>query len=295
MTSAKKTSTIQLVNTDAVAFLKNLPDASVDLLVTSPPYFIGKEYDRSSSVTDFENEITRAVEIARNKIKDGGSMCWQVGYHVKDNAAIPLDIIVYNVVSKYPEFKLRNRIIWTFGHGTHSSRRFSGRHETILWFSKGDSYAFDLDSIRIPQKYPGKKHYKGPKKGAWSGNPSGKNPEDVWGIPNVKARHVEKTAHPCQYPVALVRRLIKALTPVGGLVVDPYMGVGTTAVACALESRRFAGCDLEANYVSIARARVESARAGTLKVRDDSPVRAAVPTEKVAKAPPHFKSEARHG
>jgi adenine-specific DNA-methyltransferase len=296
MNADKQTSTIQLVNTDAQTFLGNLPDGSVDLLVTSPPYFVGKKYDRSKSIDDFEAEINGTIARARAKIKTGGSICWQVGYHVTENTAVPLDILVYNAMVRHAEFKLRNRIIWTFGHGTHSTRRFSGRHETILWFTNGDDYQFDLDSVRIRQKYPGKRHYKGPNRGEWSGNPNGKNPEDVWDIPNVKARHVEKTEHPCQYPVALVRRLIRALTPRGGLVVDPYMGVGSTAVACFFEGRRFAGCDIEEKYVSLARARIDLARSGNLKVRDDRPVRAPVAGEAVTKAPPHFfGSEAKHG
>jgi adenine-specific DNA-methyltransferase len=291
-----KSAGIQLVNSDAEAFLKGLPDDSVDLLITSPPYFVGKEYDRSSSVSDFEDEIIRTLDLVRRKIKPGGSMCWQVGYHVRDNLVVPLDVLIYNAVAKYGEFKLRNRIVWTFGHGTHSPRRFSGRHETILWFTNGDGYTFDLDSVRVPQKYPGKKHYKGPNKGEWSGNPAGKNPEDVWDIPNVKARHVEKTDHPCQYPVGLVRRLVRALAPEGGLVIDPYMGVGSTALACALEGRRFAGSEIDERYVRIARERMKALRCGTLKLRDDRPARKPVASESVAKAPPHFAGfEAKHG
>src|ERR1041384_3300304 len=92
----------------------------------------------------------------------------------------------------------------------------------FLRYSKGRRYRFDLNAVRVPQKYPGKKHYKGPKKGKLSGNPKGKNPSDVWEIPNVKSRHVEKTKHPCQFPVALVQRLVRALTLPGSLVVDPF-------------------------------------------------------------------------
>lgn len=289
--SHSKTAAIQLLHTDAASFLTNLPKASVDLMITSPPYFVGKEYDRSSSVADFEREIARTLECLRHKIKPGGSLCWQVGYHVKDNLVVPLDVLIYNAMTAYPEFRLRNRIIWTFGHGTHSGRRFSGRHETILWFSSGNSYFFNLDNVRVPQKYPGKKHYKGPNKGEWSGNPAGKNPEDVWDIPNVKAAHVEKTIHPCQYPVALVRRLVRALSPEGGLVIDPYMGVGTTAVACALEQRRFAGSDLERKYVATARERLKALHSGDLKLRDDRPAKAPDPAESVARVPPHFCSK----
>ena len=288
MQDANKLPQIQLVTSDATAFLRNIPTASVDLFVTSPPYFLGKEYDRSANVGDFNAELTAILEEAHRVVVDGGSMCWQVGYHVRNNVVVPLDVLVYNLVAKYPEFTLRNRIVWTFGHGAHAPRRFSGRHETILWFTKGEGYHFDLDSVRIPQKYPGKKSYKGPRKGQWSGNPQGKNPEDVWDIPNVKAGHVEKTEHPCQYPVALVRRLVKALTPEGGLVVDPYMGVGSTALACKLEGRRFAGCDLESTYVESARARLKQLAAGDLKLRDDSPARTPVARESVAQRPAHF-------
>jgi adenine-specific DNA-methyltransferase len=96
----------------------------------------------------------------------------------------------------YPLFKvhvlkLRNRIVWTFGHGLHCQKRFSGRHETILWFTKSDDYKFKLDPVRVPSKYPFKKYFKGPNKGRISSNPLGKNPADVWDIPNVKANRAE--------------------------------------------------------------------------------------------------------
>lgn len=143
--------------------------------------------------------------------------------------------------------------------------------------------------MRVPQKYPGKKHYKGPRKGQWSGNPAGKNPSDVWDIPNVKSNHVEKTLHPCQFPVALVQRCIRAFTPEGALVVDPFMGSGSTAVACAIEKRHFAGCDVEKRYVDVARKRVRQAQTGKPNYRPlDKPIAELPRTHSVAKAPPHF-------
>jgi len=120
---------------------------------------------------------------------------------------VPLDIQFDPIFRKHG-LSLRNRIIWHFGHGLHNKRRFSGRYEVILWYTKSDNYVFNLDDVRIPSKYPGKRHFKGPKTGQLSGNPKGKNPEDVWDIPNVKSNHVEKTEHPCQFPVGLVERLI---------------------------------------------------------------------------------------
>ena len=140
----------------------------------------------------------------------------------------------------YPLFvehglKLCNRIIWHFEHGLHCSKRFSGRYETILWFTKGDSYVFNLDPVRVPQKYPQKRYFRGPRIGELSCNPLGKNP--------------------------------------GDLVIDPYMGVGSTAVAAVLHGRRVAGADIVAEYIDIARDRVRLASDGQLLTRPmDRPV-----------------------
>jgi adenine-specific DNA-methyltransferase len=251
---------------------------------------MGKEYDKSSSLDDFIADHKKLAPLLVRALKDGGSLCWQVGHHVQNGVVAPLDALIYQIFSKEEKLFLRNRIVWTFGHGVHASRRFSGRHETILWFTKGHQYKFDLDAVRVPQKYPGKRHYKGPRKGEWSGNPLGKNPSDVWEIPNVKSRHIEKTEHPCQFPVALVQRLVRALPPVNGLVVDPFMGAGTSAVAAAIEGRRFSGCDSNGFYVEIARARIAKLKKSQLKHRPpDRPIYEPKGNEAVAKRPPHFK------
>jgi adenine-specific DNA-methyltransferase len=271
---------------DALRFLAQFDSASVDLVISSPPYFMGKEYDTSCSVADFITLHEKLLEQLVRIAKPGGSICWQVGHHVSKNVEIPLDALVYGVFAKSEYLKLRNRIIWTFGHGEHCRRRFSGRHETVLWFTKGDGYQFDLDAVRVPQKYPGKTYYKGPNHGKPSGNPLGKNPGDVWEIPHVKSAHVEKTEHPCQFPVALALRLVRALCPASGLVTDPYVGSGSTAVAAVMEGRRFVGSDHNAKYVKIARARLKEFRAGRLRIRPlDLPILTPPATQSVAKTP----------
>ena len=136
-----------------------------------------------------------------------------------------------------------------------------------MWFTKGDTYTFNLDAVRIPSKYPDKKYFKGPKRGQLSGNPKGKNPSDVWVIPNVKNNHVEKTTHPCQFPVELVERLVLAFTDEGDWVFDPYMGVGTTVIAAVKHQRVGYGCDVVADYVEVARQRLNELRAGRLRTR----------------------------
>jgi adenine-specific DNA-methyltransferase len=281
---------------DCASLLQSLPDESVDLVFSSPPYCIGKAYEDKTKAEDFlKDHKTILPEIAR-VTKTGGSICWQVGYHVSAGVVVPLDFVVYQIlVEKCPSVFLRNRIVWTFGHGLHSAERFSGRHETLLWFTKGDPYVFNLDDVRVPQKYPGKKHYKGEQKGHPSGNPKGKNPTDVWDIPNVKANHVEKTAHPCQFPIALAQRAIRAFTNPGDLVLDPYAGAGTTGAACALLGRKFVGAELESKYYRIAMQRIRDAMEKTLPFRpEDKPVYRPAPNTPLTTVPAEWGERLNH-
>ena len=280
---------------DCMELLKKLPDSAVDLVITSPPYCIGKAYeDPNNDVEFFRNQHITLFDELYRVVKPGGSVCWQVGYHISEKCVVPLDCIIYDIFTSHSEkleysFILRNRIIWTFGHGLNSTNRFSGRHETIMWFTKGKQTVFNLNDVRVPQKYPGKRYYKGPNKGQLSGNPLGKNPSDVWDIPNVKAGHVEKTKHPCQFPVALPQRLIKALTLPNALVLDPFMGSGTTGVATLLEGRRFAGAELSKDYYDTSVERIKAAAVGKAKVREDKPVIEPNQNVAVAKLPEEFR------
>ena len=162
---------------------------------------------------------------------------------------------------------MRNRIIWHFEHGLHCKKRFSGRYETIMWFTKTDDYIFNLDPVRVPQKYPGKKHFKGPRAGQYSSNPLGKNPGDFWIIPNVKSNHVEKTVHPCQFPVELIERLVLSLTDKNDWVFDPFLGVGSSLVAAIRHGRRGVGAEIVSNYVEITHDRIRQELLGTLRTR----------------------------
>ena len=238
----------------------------MDLIVTSPPYNIGKEYERRRSQDVYIAEQTACIAEAVRLLSHHGSICWQVGNHIDNGEVFPLDILLYHIFKDHG-LHLRNRIVWTFGHGLHCQKRLSGRHETILWFTKSDDYIFNLDPVRIPTKYPNKRHFKGPNKGKLSSNPLGKNPSDVWDIPNVKSNHVEKTDHPCQFPVGLVERLVLSLTNQGSNVLDPFLGVGSTALAALKHGRNAYGCDLDQGYIDVAWERIHQLRAGTLRTR----------------------------
>ncbi|MDO8789203.1 MAG: site-specific DNA-methyltransferase [Sulfuritalea sp.] len=254
---------------DTEKFLKKLPKEPLfDLIVSSPPYNIGKAYEKKNDLKQYMEWQKRIIDELVPRLKPNGSLCWQIGNFVDNGQIVPLDI-EFGPIFKGHGLQMRNRIIWHFGHGLHTQRRFSGRYEVVLWYTKTDDYVFNLDAVRVPAKYPGKKHFKGPKAGELSGNPMGKNPEDVWAnlddvwsIPNVKANHVEKTLHPCQFPVGLIERLVLALTNKGDLVFDPFAGVCSAGVAAAIKKRRFWGCELSAEYAEVGIQRLKEAISG---------------------------------
>ncbi len=172
-----------LYNGDCKNILKKIPNDFIKLVVTSPPYNIGKSYEKKEKLSTYIESQKTIIEECVRVLSPKGSLCWQVGNYVENGEIVPLDILLYPIFNNL-KLKMRNRIVWYFGHGLHASKRFSGRYEVILWFTKSDDYTFNLDAVRVPSKYPNKRHFKGPKKGELSGNPLGKNPSDVWNIPN---------------------------------------------------------------------------------------------------------------
>ncbi len=258
---------------DNMEYMPTLADEMMKLIITSPPYNIGKPYERRSELDVYLDEQRAVITECVRLLHPLGSICWQVGNHItRDGEVVPLDTVLYPIFKEHG-LRMRNRIVWHFEHGLHCSRRLSGRYETIIWFTKSNSYTFHLDNIRVPSKYPNKKHFKGPNAGKLSGNPLGKNPGDVWLIPNVKANHVEKTIHPCQFPVELIERLILAFTDPGDCVFDPYMGVGSAIIAAMKHGRVGYGCEIEPQYVKIAYERINALKAGTLRTRPmDRPI-----------------------
>lgn len=248
------------------ALLRQIPSNLIKLVVTSPPYNIGKPYEKKLNLNEYLSQQKEVIGECTRVLHRSGSICWQVGNYINKGKIIPLDIALYPIFASFG-LHLRNRIVWHFGHGLHASKRFSGRYEVILWFTKSDTYFFNLDAVRVRQKYPQKKHFKGPQKGKLSSNPLGKNPTDIWDIPNVKANHVEKTVHPCQFPVELVERLVLSMTEEWDWVLDPFMGVGSTLVAALIHNRKAAGAEILPEYTRIARERINLAQRGELRIR----------------------------
>ena len=292
-----------LFHGDSGRFLKTVPTNTASLIISSPPYNLGKQYETRTELQSYLKNQESLIDQLVRVLKDSGSLCWQVGNYVSNGEVYPLDIFYYDFF-KERGLKLRNRIIWHFEHGLHASKRFSGRYETLLWFTKTDRYIFNLDSVRIPSKYPGKRHYKGPNKGKPSGNPLGKNPSDfwhkieqdweskVWNIPNVKANHPEKTIHPCQFPVELVERCVLALTNKGDWVLDPYAGVGSALIAALRHGRKAMGCEKESVYVEFAKKWIMNFYRGQLKIRPmGKPVHQPSGGERVSRIPEEWREK----
>lgn len=285
---------------DSLDFMKTIPDETVTLQVTSPPYNLSKEYEDKRTLDSYLETYDQLISEMIRICTSAGSICWQVGNYVDRGEVTPLDCYFYHIFKKFG-MKLRNRIIWRFEHGLHAKNRFSGRYEVLLWFTKTDQYKFDVDPVRVPSKYPGKRHYKGPNKGKLSGNPAGKNPSDfwslkddwetcVWSIPNVKSNHPEKTNHPCQFPIELVERCVLALSDPDDWVYDPFSGVGSTIIAAIKHDRKGMGSERDHRYHQESIRRINLWNEGKLKVRPlGKPVYQ--PSGRIAAVPMEWKSE----
>lgn len=256
---AYRTENVALYHGDALEFLSALPPSLVDLTVTSPPYNIGKPYEKRLQLDDYLGWCELWIRQIHAATTVTGAFWLNVGYlQVPGKAkALPIPYLLWNRV----DFFLVQEIVWHYGAGVASRRSFSPRNEKFLWFVKDErNYMFDLDAVRDPNvKYPNQK-----KHGRLKCNPLGKNPTDVWAFPKVtsganrSAR--ERTSHPAQFPLAVVDRIIKSCSGPGDMILDPFVGSGTTAESALQCGRAVVGFDMRRDYIEIARRRVEAAR-----------------------------------
>lgn len=233
----------KVFNQDALEGMKNLPDECVDLIVADPPYNLGKDYGNNSDKRECEDFLIWTEEwldLAIKKLKPDGSL------YIFTTWRYSPEIFVF-LKSK---LIMLNEIIWdrrvpSMGGST---RRYSSVHDTIGFFAKSKDHYFDLDSIRIPYDAETKKArsrsiFVGKK---WL--ELGYNPKDLWSISRLHRIHSEREDHPTQKPLELVERMIKASCPEKGIVLDPFAGTGTTAVACLLNNRRYITYELNEDY-----------------------------------------------
>jgi DNA modification methylase len=230
-------------------YLDGLPSDCAQLVLTSIPYNVGVTYGGGHSAdqmrfTYYLGWVMQVISEASRVLADGGTLFLQLGSTRDETGNLsPLDILLYPAV-KQAGLLFQSRVIWQIPHGLTPKRRLAERHETALVFSKGDQRVFNPTPARQPQKQPGKRAFKGPRKGQISSTYTGAWPSNVWSIGNVGNNHPERTGHPAQFPLELARRAMLLYSMPGDLVLDPFSGSGTTHVAAIETGRAFSGCDL---------------------------------------------------
>lgn len=236
---------------DALNMDEVVSDDQVDLVVTSPPYNIGKEYEEVMEVNDYLDFMRQWMQNAERKLSEDGSFWLNIGFRKESDGRqyVPWEYDIYPIIRDEMNISLVQQVVWHYKAGVNCRHRFSPRKETWLYcVSDLDNYTFNLDDVRVPAKYPNQK-----KDGELKVNPNGKNPGDVWDIPKVtsgKGRaSPERTDHPAQYPEEVIERVIKTSTDPGDVILDPFLGSGTTAKVARDLGRSCIGIELDDEYM----------------------------------------------
>lgn len=271
----------QIFNEDAITGLQRIPDGSIDLILTDPPYGLGKDYGNNSDkqdATDYLAWTERWIEAALPKLKSTGSLYIFLTWRYSPEIFVMLK----------QRMTMINEIIWdrrvpSMGGSTRS---YTSVHDTIGLFVKSKNYYFDLDAVRIPYDAETKKArsrsiFVGAK---WL--ELGYNPKDLWSVSRIHKENPERVNHPTQKPLEIIERMIMASCPDNGVILDLFMGSGTTAVAARRCGRQFVGFELNPDYCAIIQARLHSAEAEPQVFNNQ-------PTEPVRTKPASTKSSQR--
>lgn len=244
-----------VIHGDSLSIMKRMPSKSINLIITSPSYEVGKEYEDNGTFDEYLEFHKEIIKESKRILKNNGAIYWNVAQTPKNGEILPLGAIFYNLF-KNQGFYLKNWIIWRFDGGLNCKKRLSGRYENVLWFVKNpDNFIFNLDKIRITPKWKNDKR----------NNPKGKNPTDfweftlensVWDINRVVNVSKEKTEHPCQFPEKMIERIIKASSNKKGLILDMFNGSGTACKVAKDLNRKFIGIDKKLKYCKIALNRI---------------------------------------
>ena len=243
--------------------MSEISDKSVSLMVTSPPYNIdiqygntwkdgklikakGKKYSDNLEETKYREMLARVIAETKRVLKDDGQIWFNIkNRYQKGNMIPPFWILDY-----FEDMYLKNIIIWNFDWGGSTNKRFCSRYEYVFFFTKqNENYTFNLDDVKIPALNYRPDRYKSQLK----------NPTDVWRMSLVSGNSPERTEHPAQYPEELIERIIKVGSNKGDLILDPFMGSGTTAVVAKKLGRQYVGFETELDFITIAENRLRNA------------------------------------
>lgn len=245
-----------IYNMDALALMERLPSESINLVLTSPPYNIGKSYENIMPVAEYVEWCSEWMTSLYSIVTNNGAFVLNLGYFEvpSKGKAVPIPYLLWD---KSPFYFLQE-IVWHYEAGVASKKCLSPRNEKFLWYVKDrNNYTFNLDVIRDPNvKYPNQK-----KHGKLRCNPLGKNPGDVWAFPKVtsgeKRSSKERTKHPAQFPISVVEKFILGMSNTGDIILDPFLGSGSTCVASLKHKRKVIGFEISQEYCEIAKERIE--------------------------------------
>jgi len=250
-----ETDRVLLYKMDCTEFMEKLNTGIMDLTITSPPYNIGKEYEKIVKVQDYLDWCEKWLNQIDKITTPTGAFWLNLGYFEmpEKGKAIPIPYLLWDKTPMY----LLQEIVWYYGAGVATKNYFAPRNEKYLWYVKNpNAYLFNLDDVRDPNvKYPNQK-----KNGKLKCNPLGKNPTNVWEIPKVtsgaKRSSKERVEHPAQFPIAVLDRIVKACSNKDGLIFDPFMGSGSVALSAMNNNRYSIGCEINEKYLKIAKKRL---------------------------------------
>lgn len=232
----------RLICGDAIEEMSTFPDGCVDLLIADPPYNLGKDYGNNRDAktwSEYESFTKRWLAQATRVLKPTGSIYVFMGVRFISK--------LFLIMEGEMGLHLNGWITWHYTQGMGRKTGFSPRHEDILYFTKTENFVFNLDDTRIPQKYFRERN-----------NMAGANPGDVWEFSHVHYSNPERQAHPTQKPEALIERMIRASSNVGDLILDPFVGSGTTCHVAQVLGRRWIGIDVNPEYIAMSQQRIES-------------------------------------
>lgn len=231
---------IQLIQGNCIDELKSINDCSIDLIVADPPYNIGKDYGNGSDKQQFESYLSFTRQWLKESyrvLKTDGTIYVFVGFRYIS--------YLYQILENELKMNFVNWISWHYTQGIGKTKGFSPRHDDILMFSKSDKYVFNLDDVRIPQKFYRRIN-----------NMRGANPGDVWEVSHIHYCQKNRQPHPTQKPEALIERMVLASSNENDTVLDPFSGSGTTLRVCQQLHRNAIGIELNSEYVELTKERL---------------------------------------
>ena len=236
-----------IVHANSVKWMKEQPSSTFDLVIADPPYNVGKDY--GTTIDNVEKgeylEFLREwVKEATRLLKPYGTIYVFMGFRFIS--------YLYDILENECGLFFNTWICWHYTQGQGRKRGFSARHDDILMFTKhSKNYTFNLDDIRIPQKY-----YRG------VNNMRGSNPGDVWEFSHIHYCQKNRQPHPTQKPEGLIERMVLASSSEGDNVLDPFLGSGTTVRVCQQLSRNCTGIEINSEYVEMAKKRLMQSFSG---------------------------------